>query len=692
MPKTQNSKKNVSNIDVYVIAKELNTILGDGFIENVYEISDNLLKIRCRTKMGKKDLILDASKRMNITSYAYPVPSMPSQYCSALRKHLKGRRITRVYQYELDRVLIIELASNTGEPWKFIVEMFLGGNFLLIDGENRIFMAKHYKIYKDRRILAKADYIPPIQNPIHFMNMTKDDLTYILKNSQLDLVRTISKNISLVGYIAEEMCKRARLDKNKNANFLTEEEVSSLFQEIQGLIVTLNQDKFSGIIYSDENDDYVFFEPFDLLIHSDLKNKAVFPSFNEAIDEFFAKKDAKSLLSSDSEKVDKVVRKYERIHESQKEQIANSKENREEHLFMGDLIYSNLIPIDNLLSNIKDARKRGFDWKTILERLKKGKELKIEEALIFHRAYPKEAKIAVKLDDKIIRLDFRKNATENATHYYKLAKRDKRRIEGAKSALKQTKTILDEKQIEKELTDQQQISLIKQPKKQWYEKFRWFKSSDGFLVIGGKDASSNEVIVKKYMEKNDLYLHTEIRGAPSTVIKNPDDKTIPELTIKEASSFAASYSNAWREGWGSTKIYYVHPDQVTKSPNPGEYLSKGSFFIQGEKTYLPPPFLELSIGLVLEVVGQLDEGIAGDKNIYFPRIIAGPQSAIKSQTKHLVRIKPQGNGLSGGKLAEKIKAYFVSGSTEDVKKWVNLIDINHIIHFLPPGNSYITKK
>ena len=66
---------------------------------------------------------------------------------------------------------------------------------------------------------------------------------------------------------------------------------------------------------------------------------------------------------------------------------------------------------------------------------------------------------------------------------------------------------------------QRQVSLVKQPKKQWFEKFRWFKSSDGYIVVGGKDASSNEIIVKKHLEKNDLYFHTELRGAPSTVPK-----------------------------------------------------------------------------------------------------------------------------------------------------------------------------
>ncbi len=212
------------------------------------------------------------------------------------------------------------------------------------------------------------------------------------------------------------------------------------------------------------------------------------------------------------------------------------------------------------------------------------------------------------------------------------------------------------------------------------------------VVVGGKDTSSNETIVKKHLEKNDLYFHTELRGAPSTVLKNPDNVEIPELTIKETATFAASYSNAWREGWGSTKIYYVNPDQVTKSPKAGEYLSKGSFFIKGEKNFLPAPYLELTIGLVLEVVGQLDEDIDGDKNIYFPKIIAGPQSAIKSQTEKSVRIKPQRNGLSSGKLAQKIKAHFITKAAEEVKKWVKLMDVNHIIHFLPPGKSTIAKK
>ena len=55
--------------------------------------------------------------------------------------------------------------------------------------------------------------------------------------------------------------------------------------------------------------------------------------------------------------------------------------------------------------------------------------------------------------------------------------------------------------------------------KEWYEKFRWFTSSDGFLVVAGKDTVSNEVLVKKYATQEDAVFHAEISGAPFVVVK-----------------------------------------------------------------------------------------------------------------------------------------------------------------------------
>lgn len=713
-------KNNMSNIDITVIAHELDILLSEGFIDNIYEINDEILEIKFRTKTGKKNIIIDPSKRINITNYNYPIPPYPSQYCSVLRKYLNGRRILKVYQFGIDRIIVFEIANMNGPPWKFIVELFLGGNYLLIDENNTIFMAKSYKIMKDRRILAKQTYEFPAKQGVNFLEVSKEEFINILQPLDIDLIRGLSRSIGLVGYLAEELCRRSNIDKNMKCCNLSGTELEKLFETMKLMIGTINSNELNGVIYTDENQDYISFEPFELLLYQGYEVKK-FTSFNEAVDDYFSKVDSDILLSKELKETEKIVGKYQRIKQSQEEQIKESVTSRENHLELGNFIYEKFSEVESLLNVIREARKRGMNFEEIENRLKLGKEKGLPEALIFEQLYPKDAKVSVIINNKSIILDFRKNTTENANDYYDMAKNDKRRIEGAKEALKKTEDTLQEKEFEKDLKEQEKVTLIKQPKKQWYEKYRWFVSSDGFVVVGGKDASSNEVLVKKYMEKDDLFFHTELRGAPSVILKNPEKKKveeIPELTIKEAATFAGSYSNAWREGFGSTKIFYVFPDQVTKSPNPGEYLTKGAFFIKGNKNFLPTPYLELSIGLVLEVVGEKekeeddkiitdssDEGINYNNTekqpetkeiediIFYPRIIAGPLSAVKSKTDNYVRLKPLKSGnISSGKIAEKIKNILVENTKDSLKKWASLISINDIIHFLPPGNSDIIKS
>jgi hypothetical protein len=143
-------------------------------------------------------------------------------------------------------------------------------------------------------------------------------------------------------------------------------------------------------------------------------------------------------------------------------------------------------------------------------------------------------------------------------------------------------------------------------------------------VIGGRDANTNEIIVKKYMDNNDIYLHSDIHGAPSVVIKS-EGKEIPETTIEEAASFAASYSSAWAKGYGSQDVYWVHPDQVSKTPQSGEFVAKGAFIIRGSRNYIRAATLLIAVGVV---------NYEGD------RVMAGPLDAVKKYTDKYVIIKP----------------------------------------------------
>jgi len=257
-----------------------------------------------------------------------------------------------------------------------------------------------------------------------------------------------------------------------------------------------------------------------------------------------------------------------------------------------------------------------------------------------------------------IEIDLNESVDENAGIYFNLAKKAKKKLKGAEEAIKKSKNQLEElkKREDKFLEEETKKQQIKNRKQEWYEKFHWFISSEEFLCIGGKDATSNEIVVKKHTDKEDLVLHTDMAGSPFFVIKNGQE--CGEETINEAAQAVGVYSRAWKLGHSTADVFYVNPDQVTKEAQSGEHLSKGSFMVYGKTNYLHPK-LEYAIGLVED------------------QIIGGPVNAIKKKTKKFVIVISGRQKKSA--LAKKIKSKLKGG------------DLDEIIKFLPAGGAEIKK-
>ena len=176
--------------------------------------------------------------------------------------------------------------------------------------------------------------------------------------------------------------------------------------------------------------------------------------------------------------------------------------------------------------------------------------------------------ITLNLENNRINIDSHLSIPENTEVYYNKGKKAKRKIKGVHIAIEKTLKEIEKAENKRDVALEQVKVPERRVKKElkWFEKLRWFLSSDGFLVVGGRDASTNEIVVKRYLESNDIYLHSDIHGAPSVVIKSMG-KEIPENTINEAASLAASFSSAWGKRFGSQDVYWVHPDQVQKPHN-----------------------------------------------------------------------------------------------------------------------------
>lgn len=136
----------------------------------------------------------------------------------------------------------------------------------------------------------------------------------------------------------------------------------------------------------------------------------------------------------------------------------------------------------------------------------------------------------------------------------------------------------------------------------WFEKFWWFISTENYLIVAGRDMHQNELLVKRYLKKNDIYVHADLSGAASVLIKNPSGDPVPPSTLEQAGTFSVCLSQAW-DVKVTAGAWWVYHDQVSKNASTGEYLPMGSFMIRGKKHFLPSAILVLGFGIMF----RLDE-------------------------------------------------------------------------------------
>jgi len=683
------ARVNFSNFDVFAISKELDAILAGSSIINVYEVEDLvILKLNTR-KEGRKNLIVKSDSRINLTDYDYPIPKYPSQYIMSLRKFLKKRTILSVAQFNFDRIIILELSNIDSKPWKFIIELFNKGNFLLLNENNILKFAKKYRKFKDRDVLAGKEFIFPKSRGKDFLTINQEEFREIVRESDAEIVRTLARNINIAGLYSEEICLRAGINKKKIGKEINNDELDTLYSAFKKLRNEFLFGDINAYVVLDDNGSEVDVLPFELETYQQYEKKS-YPSFNRAVDEFYSKIDTDNLKKPIDQRINQRISAQEKILNNQLEYMEELKEKKKKYYMHGDFVYSHFTPLENLLNVILSAKTKGYSWEEINNKLESAKLEELPGTEFFKKIIPATKKLVIRIESDEVYLDLNKSIGENANIIYAKGKKAEKKIKGTIPAIEQTKLKIKNLQDEKELLETEVEFLIKKPKKKWYEKFHWFISSDGFLIIGGKDATSNEILFKKYLDSNDLVFHTNFPGSPLTILKNPDNIEISQEAIKETADFVASYSRAWKETWGVVDIFFIHPDQVSKTPPTGEFLPKGSFMISGKKQFIKNAKTELAIGL--EIL-KLDSNNDEEMQILYPKIICGPINAIKASIEeNILVINPSKGGLSKGKLAKEIKSFFIKTSPDELKKWIKLLSVDDIILCLPTGSSTMKKR
>ena len=646
-------KQEMSSVDIKYIVEELKSLEG-ARVDKIYHDGDQIrIKLHV-TGEGRKDLIIEAGKRIHLTTYIKEAPQQPSSFTMLLRKYLSGLRLESLEQHDFDRIVKLKIGEYT-----LIAELFRKGNIILIDKDNVIISAMKYEEFKDRVIKPKHEYkLPPArENPI---DISWERFKELISSQELEIVRALARNLNMGGLYAEEILLRAGIEKTKKANELSEEELRNIFDRMKEVF---NSPKKPNIVYKSEMPIDVL--PIELKWYEGYEKK-FFETFSEALDEYFGRILIESAKIERTKKLQDKKRGLEITLKKQEEMIKGFEKQMQENQEIGDLIYANFTFVENLLRELSRAVEN-LGWEEFKKRIEEGKKLGNKIARMIRNVDPKEKAVTIELEGKKVKLYLNKSIGENAEIYYEKAKKAKHKLEGARKAYEDTlKKIQEiEKLIEEEEKKELSVRKLEKRKKKWFEKFRWFISSEGLLVIGGKDATTNEILVKRHMTGNDLYCHADIYGAPHVVIK--DGKKAGEKTILEACQFAVSMSRAWKDGIYSGDAYWADPSQVTKKAPSGEYLGKGAFMVYGKRNWMHGLPLKLAVGIV-EYEGER-----------LP--MCGPVDALKAHTNRYIIIRPGRTKKS--ELAKKI--------AKILEKWGHKVELDDLMQILPPGNGEIVE-
>jgi len=651
-------KITMSSFDIKAILDEIAPLIVGRIVDNIYQASSHTLLISF--SVLQKRLIIEAGRRINLTAYRLDVSQRPPPFCQAIRKYLRSSRLDSISQVDFERIVKLEFNTSCGK-YILYTELFGRGNHILVDDEGKILQALTFRRMKDRNILRDELFQLPPSKRSNILDVEHSKVE-ILSSVKGSLIQQLTRLFNIGALYAEEIIFRAGLDNNSLCEFLSESDIDSIHRSIGSILSSHHQPQ----IVFDGDGSPIDVLPFSLQIFEDNK-KRDFPSFNEAVDEYYKELQVQRIRLETSSQEKDVIDEQKRILNEQLTMMKGLEKSVVLNHEIGDIIQINAFRLNELINEIMVRRRSGDPWDNVLSDVDRPEFLKSVNT--------SDAKATVEFQGINFKIDLRVSVYENSSDYYDKSKKSKVKLERLCTLIKNNDEKLKKLLNSNQAIGEEEVILEKRRRREWYEKFHWMYTSEGFLVLCGRDATTNEIIIKQHTDSNDIILHADILGSPFAVIKTLGKKP-SEASINEAAQMVASYSRAWRMGLSSVDVYWVLPEQVSKTPPSGEYLPKGSFMIHGSRNYLKNVPLRLAIG-IKNILGRLT-------------VIGGSSSAISAETDNYVKIIP--GRVKTGKLVKEIIRLLSRKTSNNKRGKIMRIPFEEFQAFIPGGRGEIAKK
>ncbi len=584
------------------LLKEVGSTLAGTYVNNIFSVGGSQL-VRFR-KPDSKDFWLVVSSRKGVwISEKVEGRAETTEFTTKLRGELERAKFMGASQADLDRVF--ELQFQREESRTLIVELMPPGDIIVIDSEGRVVLAEKEVRSSSRRVVRGERYHPPPLGRVSLTEVTPDGVREMLSREK-SAGAAIGRHVALPRKYVSVLLARLGLSDDTPASGLQgrEEEVAKRIGEM----VEEAREKTRPCVARTPKGDDVF-----AIVPTGLEVKETAGSLSELCDKLF-------------------------LGEAIAGVEASSEDGRRREL---EVTISRLkAESESLTSGASSARSAAKEAGA--GSLERAIDILRSAGLPAGRLPTTPAAIASAVFD----------------HAKMLERRATEALEAAAG--------LEKKRTRVAPRGEKGLTPLPRRKQEWFEKFRWFVTSEGKLAVGGRDAQSNTLLIKRHLDDGDVVFHADLFGSPFYVLK--DGRQQSELEALEVSQATVSFSSGWKTGLGAADAYWVFKDQVSSTAESGEYLAKGSFVVRGKKNFVRHAMLQVAVGV--DARG---------------RVVAGPESAVAKACRKYVVLTPHREKASD--TAKKVQKELAQAGEE-----ANRYALDDIVRALPPGGGKIVRR
>ena len=551
----------IDGVLLHFVVDEIKNKCLNSRVDKIYQPMKDVLVLFLRSQQGNVKLLLNAgadSPRIHITEQSIENPKNPPMFCMIMRKHLCGSKLIDVSQIGFDRVVTLRFETYNEMGDKTIVSLIceiMGrhSNIIAIDSCNRIIDAiKHvnYEMSQSRPVLPGFTYS---ELPVMCKKSILEDIDDIC-NDIVKINKPLSKAIvdSLCGispFVGREISLYVTRGEDIIATKLNADLKDRLSFIIKKIRLLIEQHKPIPTSVIDENGKPMEFSYLQIKQYGVKVRTREFNNFATLMDEFYFERDRVTRVKQRSSDLIRLLfNTHERIERKLNAQMLELSEceNRFEKRKYGELLTANIYLID-----------KGMESITVSD---------------YYENPPQDVTIPI---------DPRLSPSQNAQKYYKeyrkletafhklseLIEQEKIELEYIDSVfdlVTRTNTVEEINAIRMELAEQGYLKK-KSIKKQKDAKLDYLKyiSTDGFVILSGRNNIQNDRLTLKDSQKNDVWFHShQIPGSHVVIVSQ--GRTIPNKTLEEAAIIAA-YNSKARES-SKVAVDYTEIKNI-KKPN-----------------------------------------------------------------------------------------------------------------------------